>query len=181
MVARNPPAKSKLIDLALVEQLAERLIVEVGSKRAAHDAIKRANRMAKAGRPEGLRYLQIDRQILWLVEGLRGEWILRGRIVEGPFPLIQKLIELMVDHPNVAKLLGCGSGRLGNSKNAIVKRLLSRKLFHGMFLGNSMADMKAGASFYSPPSEIWEVLDREWPYLQLLPRDRSEKINIPKS
>ncbi len=188
-----PRAKRKLAPLeresAELDLAAEQFIELAGSKRAAIVAIRRVPTKFRGRQKgsKGLRYLRADAQLLWLVNCLQAEWHSRGRITRNQ--LITKIVELVdcrLDEatatrligrwnsrwgkPSVAKLLGCGDYSI-HGKEGTVRRLRGRKLFAGGFMGNSMADLKVGVTYYSPPAGLWKALDQQWPDLHLLPGD----------
>jgi hypothetical protein len=180
---------------AEIDRAAAQFITLAGSKRAAIRAIKSARSEFKGRRrgSRGLHHLQADGQVLWLAYCLQACWhprkISRSRAIEKITDLFdcqldeaaaKKLLgdeddesdpgwEPVWGAPSVAKLLGCADYRPRGTKDSILRRLARRKLFAGVFMGDSSPDLEVGVTLYGPPAAMWAALDRLYPDLHLLP------------
>jgi hypothetical protein len=132
-----PQKKPKLAptdhELTKLELAAEEFIELAGSKRAAKRAIDRAETKGKKGRPEGLPYLQVDAQIVWLVAYLQREWEVRCGTIPRRHALTKSVVELCWRNPptrlSVGRdLLRCGDLGGADEQLAVIKRVLGRKL-----------------------------------------------------
>jgi hypothetical protein len=147
-------------------------------------AIENHKAKGKRGRPVGLKYHEIDQQLMVLASELGIEWETRGRPRPSKHALLTKIVDLCWDR-EACEIFGMWFDPLGPSKASVVTRLMGRKCFPDemtsdpnklsfvtRLMRESLPDgMTWEGGFYSlaTPSEAWEEVHRARPDLQLLP------------
>jgi hypothetical protein len=158
------------------------VIRRVEARRAGGEGGRKAK--GKRGRPVGLKYHEVDQQLMVLATELGIEWETRGRPRPSKYALLTKVVDLCSDR-EACEIFGMWFAPLGPSKASVVTRLMGRKCFPDemtsdpnklSFVTRLMREnlpdgMTWEGGFYSlsPTSEAWEEVHRARPDLQLLP------------